>query len=250
MRRKRKRKLKKQFKILLIAIPVAVALIALIIFAFRLQTVKVNFDLNQFTEEEVKSYMDTKKIDNTLIFWFKNKIGMSENIELFEEYSVKMNSPFQVTITACEKKFKGYIKNDKMYYYFDDTGRILKITEEKFENVPKVTGIEYDKLVLYEKIYAKNKDALSTLLNVSSAIEEYNFQTKKIKISTELEITLYIKNIQVELGTESNLDKKLLQLNDMYDNVIKYRGVLNMKRVSLDGSYTLKKTKKTKNKKK
>lgn len=246
MRRKKKRKLKKQFKILLITIPVVAALAALIIFAFRLQTVKVNFDLNQFTEAEVKAYMDAKKIDNTLIFWFRNKIGMSEKMHMFEEYSVKMNSPFKVTITAYEKKLKGYLKNDNTYYYFDDTGNILKVSTEKIGKIPRVTGIEYDKLVLYEKIYAKNSDALDTLLNVSSAIEEYDFNVKKIKISDKLETTLYIKKIQVQLGKESNLDKKLLALNDMYDNVVKYEGVLNMKRISTDGSYTLKKTEKSK----
>ncbi|MFQ9515064.1 MAG: cell division protein FtsQ/DivIB [Eubacterium sp.] len=245
MRRKRKRKLKKQFKILFITVPVVAAVIALIIFAFQLKTVKVSFDLNQFTESEVRAYMNAKKIDNTLIFWLKNKIGKSERMDMFEEYSVKMNSPFKVTITAYEKKLKGYIENNKIYYYFDDTGRILKSSTEKIDNVPKVTGLEYDKLVLYEKIYVKNKDALNILLKVSSAIEEYNYKVKKIKISDKLETTLYIKKVQVQLGKESNLDKKLKKLNDIYDDVIKLSGVLNMKRLSVDGSYTLKRTEKT-----
>ncbi len=245
MRRKRKRKLKKQFKILFITVPVVAAVIALIIFAFQLKTVKVSFDLNQFTESEVRAYMNAKKIDNTLIFWLKNKIGKSERMDMFEEYSVKMNSPFKVTITAYEKKLKGYIENNKIYYYFDDTGRILKSSTEKIDNVPKVTGLEYDKLVLYEKIYVKNKDALNILLKVSSAIEEYNYKVKKIKISDKLETTLYIKKVQVQMGKESNLDKKLKKLNDIYDDVIKLSGVLNMKRLSVDGSYTLKRTEKT-----
>lgn len=249
MRRKRKRKLKKQFKILFITIPIIIVIVALIIFAFQLKSVKVNFDLNQFTESEVKAYMDSKGIDNTLVFWLKDKIGQNETIDMFEEYSVKMNSPFKVTIDGYEKRLRGYILNEKTRYYFDDEGRILKVTEEKIEGVPKVTGIECDKLVLYETIKTKNKDSLERLLTVSDAIGEYEFDVKRIDISDKQETTLYIKKIQVQLGNDNNLNKKLQTLNDMYDNVVKVRGILNMKRINSDGVYTLKKTEKTSKKK-
>lgn len=248
MRRKRKRKLKKQFKILFITLPIIIAIIALIVFAFQLKSVKVNSDLNQFTEAEVKAYMDAKEIDNTLVFWFKNKIGKSETIPMFEEYSVKLNSPFKVTIDGYEKRLRGYILDEKIRYYFDDDGRILKVTEEKIEGVPKVTGIVYDKLALYEIIKAKNKDSMEQLLAVSDAIGEYEFNVKRIDISDKMETTLYIKNIQVQLGND-DLNKKLQTLNDMYDNVVKVRGILNMKHLNSDGVYTLKKTEKTSKKK-
>ena len=77
---------------------------------------------------------------------------------------------------------------------------------------------------------------------MTESVEEYAFDIKRIDISDKLETTLYIKNIQVQLGTDKNLDKKLSTLNDMYKSVIKYKGILNMKRVSTDGRYTLKKT--------
>ena len=46
------------------------------------------------------------------------------------------------------------------------------------------------------------------------------------------------------MGKESNLDKKLRDFNDNYNNVIRYEGILNMKRVNEEGIYTLKKNKK------
>ena len=48
--------------------------------------------------------------------------------------------------------------------------------------------------------------------------------------------------MKVQLGKKTNLDKKLKDFNDMYKNVIKYKGTLNMKHASEDGSYTLKKS--------
>lgn len=249
-KRKRRRKLKKKFKILFMSVPLIAAIVLIIIFGFQLNSVKVVSDLNQFSNAEVKAYLEKKEISNTLFLWFRDKIGKDYTIDLFEDYSVKMNSPFKVTITAYEKKIEGYIKVDKKYYYIDDGGMILKTTSEKISNIPRITGLEYEKPELYQKIKPKDEKALSVLLKVIRSAKEYKFEIKKIDVSKNQEITLYIKKIQVQLGKEANMDKKIQALNDLYDNVIKYEGVLNMKRLSADQSYTLKKTEKTKKSKK
>lgn len=249
-KRKRKRKLKKKFKILFMSVPIIAAIVLIVVFGFKLNSVKVVSDLNQFSNAEVKAYLDKKEINNTLFFWFKDKIGKSYQIDLFEDYSVKINSPFKVTITAYEKKLEGYIKEDKSYYYIDDEGMILKTTSEKISDVPKITGLEYDKLELYKTVKPKDEKALRVLLKVIKATKEYKFEIKRFDVSKEQEITLYIKKIQVQLGKEANMDKKIQAFNDLYDNVIKYEGVLNMKRLSTDKSYTLKKTENTKKNKK
>lgn len=245
-KRKRRRRLKKKFKILFISLPVIVAVVLLIVFGFRLNMIKVESDLNQFTESEVKSYFNKKEINNTLLFWLKDKIGKDEKVDLFEEYSVKMNSPFKVTITAYEKKLEGYIKDNKVYYYIDDEGMVLKTTTEKIKGVPQITGVEYDKLELYKKVNAKDTKSLKVLLKVIGLTNSYEFDIKRFDVSKTQEITLHIKKIQVQLGKEANMDKKIQALNEFYDNAIKYEGVLNMKRLSADQRYTLKKTEKTK----
>lgn len=249
-KRNRKRKLKKGLKIALIVIPVAVLIVVTVVFGFPLKEVEVSSDLNQFTQQEVKSYIDAKKIDNTLIFWLQNKIGKSREIELFEQYDVKLKSPLKVSIEAYEKKIKGYLKVDRLYYYFDSYGKILKESPQKMKSVPEITGLEFHALKQYQQINAKDKKVFQTLINVTNAIEEYQYPVKRIDISDKGETTLYIKKIQVQLGKESNLDKKLKDFKDIYNNVIKYQGVLNMKRVNEEGSYTLKKINNPKKKKK
>ena len=87
----------------------------------------------------------------------------------------------------------------------------------------------------------KNKKVLQNLLDVTTSIQEYKYNVKRIDVNKDAEATMYVKDVAVQLGKNSNLDKKLRDFNDMYDNVIKYKGTLNMKFVSEDGSYTLKK---------
>ncbi|MCI9126464.1 MAG: hypothetical protein HFG28_04630 [Eubacterium sp.] len=244
LKRKRRRRLKKGVKIFLIGFSALIALIMIVMFGFQLQNVKISLDLGQYTSQEVKSYMDAKGIDNTLLFWLKNKTGHSVRLELLEEYDVKILSPFSAKIIGYEKKLKGFVQKDDMNYYFDENGSVLKISQDKIKDIPVVDGLEVKGLKIYEKIKVTDKKSLQSLLDVTSSIEKYSFPVKRIKINSSNEVTIYIKKVQVQLGKTMNLDKKLEALNDMYSKVIQQSGILNMKYASEDGSYTLKKTQK------
>lgn len=244
LKRKRRRRLKKGVKIFLIAFSAVIAVVMIVMFGFQLQSVKISLDLGQFTENEVKSYMDVKGIDNTLMFWLKNKTGHSTKMELLEEYDVKILSPFSVKIIGYEKKLKGYIQKDGSNYYFDENGTVLKNCKNKISDIPVVNGLEVKQLKLYDKIKAADKKSLQSILDVTSSIEKYNFPVKKIVINQSNEVTMHIKRVQVQLGKTMNLNKKMEAFNDMYSKVIQQSGILNMKYASEDGSYTLKKTQK------
>lgn len=242
LKRKRRRQLRKGFKIFLIASCAVVAVIMIVTFGFKLQTVRTSLDLGQFTNGEVKAYLNEKEINNTLIFWLKNKTGHSEKIELLEAYDVKLASPFEVIISGSEKKLKGVIEEDGQFYYFDEFGTVLKVSGDKLKNVPKVSGLMCKELKLYKKIKVTDEKALQAVLDVTSKVEKYNYNIKKVKVDRAGEVSMYIKKLQIQLGKNINLDKKLQTFSDMYRKVIEQNGILNMKHVSEDGSYTVKKS--------
>ena len=149
MKRKKKRKLKKSVKKLLILIPIIAVIAMVCVYGFALKDVSYSSDLQQYSAEEVKAYLNAKKIDNTLLFWIKNKIGKSENIDLFEEYSVKMQNPMKVKIISYEKKLKGYIKIYNSFYQVDEDGKVLKITAVKPKDIPIITGLDISASFIY-----------------------------------------------------------------------------------------------------
>ncbi len=240
----KKKRLRTWVKVVLVMIPIIAGIVCLIVFGFKLNDISYSSDLNQFTKEEVKAYLDAKEIDNSFTLWFRDLIGHEKDIELFEDYDVSFDSITKLDIKAHEKQFKGYIRNDKEFYCFDENGKLLKISNEKLKDKPKVKGLKIVNATLYQKIKVTDKKQFDAVLQVANAVAEYDFQVKKIIVNKNCEVSLVIDKVQVDLGKTTNLKKKLYDLNDMSKNLKKYKGTLDMRFVNNEGKYILKKPKK------
>lgn len=238
------KRLRTWVKVVLVAIPVIAGIVCLIVFGFKLNEIHYTSDLNQFTEEEVKAYLDANDINNSFTLWFRDLIGKEKEIDLFEDYDVSFESITKLKIEAHEKQFKGYIKNDKQFYCFDEDGKLLKIANEKVKDKPKVVGLNITNANLYKKIKVTKPKQFNAVLQVANSVDDYDFVVKKIIVNKDCEVTIVIKNVQVMLGTTTNLKKKLSDLNDMSNNLKKLKGTLDMRFVNNEGKYILKKTKK------
>lgn len=243
----KKKRLRTWVKVVLVAIPVIAGIVCLIMFGFKLNDIHYTSDLNQFTKEEVKAYLDAEGIDNAFTLWFRDLIGQEKDIELFEDYDVSFESLNKVKITSHEKQFKGYIKNDNQYYCFDKDGKLLKIANEKVKDKPRVEGLSVNNTKLYERLGVTKQKYFDSVLQVANGVDDYDFKVKKIIVDKNGEISIVIKKVQVDLGSTTNLKKKLSDLNDMSKNLKKQNGVLNMRFVNNEGKYILKKKKKSKN---
>lgn len=234
---------RKWLKRLLIIIPSIALIVVIIVFGFKLKTIEYVSDQNHFTTEEVKAYLDKEGIDNS--FWFLIRSVTSPNqIDLFDKYEVKLLSPMKVRIIGHEKSLKGYIEYNKVFYFFDKKGEVLKTSSEKFKGIPKVKGLDCTRIEQYKKIQTRKKNQINSLLEVANTIEEYNYDIRSYTCNEFLETTVKIKKLKVMLGKVKNLKKKLSVLNDMYKNVEHYKGSLDMKYLNPEGKYILKKAKK------
>ena len=240
----KKKRLRTWVKVVLVAIPVIAGIVCLIVFGFKLKDISYSSDLNQFTKEEVQACLKANDINNSFTLWFRDLIGHEKEMDLFEEYDVSFDSITKLKIEAHEKQFKGYIKNDNQFYCFDEDGKLLKIANEKVKKKPKVKGLKITNANLYKKIRVTNEKQFDTALQVANAVDDYDFVVKKIIVNKDCEVSIVIKNVRVDLGKTTNLKKKISDLNDMYKNVKKYSGVLDMRFVNNEGKYILKKTKK------
>ena len=191
---------------------------------------------NRATAEEIKDYIFDKSYDvNTLVFYIKSKFEKKKSIPFVATYDIDMVSSTQVKITIYEKDIVGYLQYMGSYIYFDKDGIIVESSSELIEDVPLITGLNFDSFVLNEKLPVYNKDVFNMILDLTQNIRKYKLTVDKIYISEEEESTVYIGDVKVLLGSSDDLNQKLSDLSDMYSKLKGKSGTLDMKEVDKDG---------------
>ena len=128
-------------KILLGIVAVLILTVAIIAGTCKTKQIKIS-GLSYYTEAEVKkAVVENGYIDNSVAYFLKCKIASPDLL------------PFIV--------------------YFDKNGYALESYEKKYDDVPLVTGLKYDELVMQEKIPVKKEKVFSYLLELRTAIDKY-----------------------------------------------------------------------------
>lgn len=252
----------KKSKIIIISI-IAVLLIALGIIAAMLKITVAYTDKNgkitnseelgvftitftgsdRYTSKELEEYFFSKKTDrNPFVFLFKSKFCNKIQIPFVETYDVEMLSLTDYKVTIYEKSVVGYINYMGSNMYFDKDGIVVESSGKILENVPLIAGINFDYIILHQKLPVENQQIFTILLEITQLIEKYQINTDKIYISTDFEISLTLDKVTVELGKSDDLAEKVKELKDLIPSLINEKGVLDMKQYNYGNSgYTFKK---------
>lgn len=205
----------KKSKIIIISI-IAVLLIALGIIAAMLKITVAYTDKNgkitnseelgvftitftgsdRYTSKELEEYFFSKKTDrNPFVFLFKSKFCDKIQIPFVETYDVEMLSLTDYKVTIYEKSVVGYINYMGSNMYFDKDGIVVESSGKILENVPLITGINFDYIILHQKLPVENQQIFTILLEITQLIEKYQINTDKIYISTDFEISLTLDKL-------------------------------------------------------
>lgn len=195
---------------------------------------------DRYTSEELEKYFFSKGVDrNPIVFLIKNKLMDKIEIPFVEAYDIEFLSLTDYKITIYEKTVVGYINYMGSNMYFDKDGIVVESSGEALEDVPLITGIEFDYIILHQKLPVQNEEVFTVLLEITQLIEKYDILTDKISISSDFEISLTLDKVLVELGTSENLGEKVKELKDIIPTLINEKGVLNMKEYNyLNTGYT------------
>lgn len=196
----------------------------------------------KYTDKELADYLfPTEKSANPFVFWWNDKFGDHVEIPFIEDYDVELNGLKEFEVTFYEKSLVGYIEYMGSYKYFDKDGIVVESSSRLIENVPYVTGIDVDYIVLHSKLPVEDERVFELLLELTQLLSKYEIAVEKINITKELEVKLYLENVRVELGTRKDLSEKIMDLRDIIPELGDVKGVLDMKVLDVNGNgYTLK----------
>lgn len=217
MIREDRRKQKKRKKAVMILCGIFLFIAAAIVIIFQVFMVKkVVVEGNElYSNEQIQKIALSDEYSwNSLYVLLKPKFVKQEQIPFIDTMEITLENPHTVHITVYEKGMIGYfyIASIDQNAYFDKDGFVVETSSDIIESVPRVNGIECEKVVLYEKLPIKNEGVLRTLLSVTQAVKKYEIEPLSISFDAGSEITLSYDSVNVLLGTEESLTEKVMRI--------------------------------------
>lgn len=114
------------------------------------------------------------------------------------------------------------------HMYFDKDGIVVESTGEQLSGIPKITGLSFGSIVLYQPLPVKNKAVFNDILNLTGALSSYQIQCDNIQYDDFLNATLRIGDLKVSLGQNENMEMKISTLNDILPKLAGRRGTLDL----------------------
>ena len=240
-----KKKLNKILAKLIIALVILIIFCAAIIIVrekFRVSIVDIEGNEHYTTREIRDLVMDGPYGNNSIYLYFKYKNKSINDIPFIEKMDVKILSPTHIRIDVYEKAVAGYIEYLGHYIYFDREGIAVESSTETTSGIPFVTGLEFDHIVLHQKLPAKNEKIFAKILSITQLLTKYDIPTDKIYFDNDENITLYYGDVRILIGTDKYIDEKINELSLLLPKLEGYSGVLHMENYKGEGgSFTLQK---------
>lgn len=237
---KKDQKVQKNIRIIIVTI--CVLLLCILGFSmstfFQLKDLQITgcdyYEEEQIADEFQKSVFD----HNTVIFYVKYKFYKKVSIPFVDDFDMDFINRNKIHINIYEKRMVSCIKYMGEYLYLDKDGTIVEASSEKLENIPLVSGLRFEEMILHEKLKVKNDKVFEDMREVSQLIEKYQLDIDKIFFNYEYEITLWSGDVRILLGKQEYYDIQIADLTNILPlaHKKKLKGVLDMKEYTGDQS--------------
>lgn len=221
----------KYHKLLCASLILALALVisaGVIISIYTVDTVLIEGNAH-YTNEEIYSMVISDKLSRSSIYLsmkYKNKD--IEDIPFIQTMNVKIVNPSTIKITVYEKAMAGFVEHMGRYFYFDKDGTVVESSEVITKGIPQIMGLNYDHIVLYEKLPVDSDGIFKEILEVTQLLTKHELEVDKIYFDSNYDITLYFNDARVKLGDFNNIDEKIIRLKAILPELTDKKGVLRL----------------------
>jgi cell division protein FtsQ len=232
LRTKRKRdKKRKVIGITLLSVLTFFGLLALIGFkVFTVQNVIVEGN-EHYSDQAIQDWvLNDEHSWNTLYVYFKHRFQAPRELPFVDSMEVTIRGVHTIGIEVFEKGLLGYvhIANLGQNADFDNDGFVVETSSQVIEGSPRVTGLELDQVVLYEKLPIGRQDLLKNLLSLTHMLKKYDLLPNVIAYGEDRSFTLDYGEITVLLGQYSDMNGKVLRLSNIKPQLTGHKGVLHL----------------------
>lgn len=231
----------KKTKLRLAAV-VIVLLAVFLLLTLRITEVEVTGN-ERYTKKEIENLLfPDGRSRNPWYCFLRDRFQKHIQIPFVEDYEIVFQTPNRVEVIVYEKSVVGYVSYMSSYMYFDKDGIIVESANEALPGIPLITGLRFGQIVLYEKLPLEKEEVFQEILNLTQILAIHHLLVDRIQFGKYGDITLYLKDIEVLLGKEGNLNGKISELSDMLPQLEGVSGVLHLEdydEANVRAGYTL-----------
>lgn len=114
---------------------------------------------------------------------------------------------------------------DKDYYVY---GSEVEVPE----NIPKITGVTFDKIVVGKPLVVNNESIANYAMKIVDSLKKNAISVPEVYISEDGNGTILVGNVQIVLGKDNKTEEKIHDLRDFFDEVKDLSGTLDMQELS------------------
>ena len=195
---------------------------------YTVRTVYVEGNVH-YTEDEIMEIVMSGPLgDNSLYLSLKYRDRGIQDIPFVDVMNVSILAPDTIKITVYEKALAGYVKYLDTYMYFDKDGIVVESSSENYEDVPQITGLDFKSIVLDAKLEVGNDAVFSQILELTQAFDKYQLGVKKVYFDSSYNVSLYMGNVKVMLGSAADCNDKLYALKQVSEKLTGMKGTLHL----------------------
>lgn len=225
-RKKKLNKYKKTVKIVMLVLVLTILAGGTgIYFGFRV--VDVSYSGNKhYDNTKMNELLFHGHAPNALMYKLFGKSDTS--IPFVQKYDVEIHWPNRMEVTVYEKSIVGYISYMGCKMYFDKDGTVVESSTQDFQDVPEITGLKFQSIVLNSKLDVGNDKVFRQILEMTQAFDKYNLAIDRVYFDPSYNVTLYMGGIKVILGNDEEFTDKLFELHQMSGELTGLKGTLHM----------------------
>lgn len=220
--RRKRRMIRAAAVIVLLAAAVAAG------FVFQVKKVTVYGNERHSSEEISAGLCHDFLTNNTLYLLWRHRDGMiPDELPFLNTLHIQMKSPSSIEVHVTEKKLAGYIDKNG-YVYFDEDGTVLEMSDKLHEDIPLITGVSTGEVTLYQKLPTQSSAQLRTILSLTELLAYHKLGASEIRFGDNMEITVFIDGVEVQLGQDEYLEEKIANLSKIIPRLEGERGSLHL----------------------
>lgn len=228
--RRKKKRTKIKLYIFLAVLLILAILAFIVVNVFTVEKVVVEGNALYSNQQIEEMILNDEYSWNSLYVNLKYQFTEVGEIPFVDEMEISLDNPHTVHVKVYEKGILGYLYIPILGQnaYFDKDGFVVETSKEIIPDVPKVTGVKCNEVILYEQLTLENPEVLRELLNLTQTLKKYNLLPEEIRFDSSKGAVLTYDRIKVVVGSDDNLSQKIIRLSYILPQINGMSGTLHL----------------------